>query len=437
MKLDIETFPVRADCPVTSQWWKALYHALGERIGVPAGMEPSGGGGYMSRVTLDEQPARTLRGGLRVLGTKRSSRGELVHVSYALFDEKGDVIAWSMDLDALHPGPSTGVSWCDAQWKKFDLSPEAKGALKGLKALTPKPPAAVTAFTADTQLMGVALAPDETRCYATDYAGMLHAWELPSGREVFRTRVGASRTWLHPMTVSPDGSLVATGRRKVTVVDTSTGAVRATIEGPRKAEAQGIAFSPDGKHIAIAAGLNVKGVDTGVTVWDAATGAQTLSLRLDAMGFSIAWEPDGRALIVGTEGPGGVRRVDVASATVTRREDNDAWALDALTPCDRGWCGVLWGGEVIVSDAVTLKPTGRFTPPLKLSARVWIARGPDAKKIIVGSVSGGEVAIVDTSSGERVKALPVRDLEGDIMGVACGARYAVAATGRRVSVWTL
>ncbi|MFO0649405.1 MAG: hypothetical protein U0326_24395 [Polyangiales bacterium] len=437
MKLDLETFPVRADCPATSQWWKALYYALGERIGVPAGAEPNGGGGYMSRGALDDHATRTLRGGLRVQGTKRASYGEMVQVSYALFDEKGDALAWSMDLDALHPGPSTGIYWRDAQGQKLDLSPALKDALKKLKALTPKALATTAPFTADTQLMGVVIAPDESRCYATDYAGMLHAWELPSGREVFRARVGAARTWLHTMAISPDGALVAAGRRKVTVVDTRTGAVRATVDGPRKAEAQGIAFSPDSKHLAIAAGLNVQGVDNGVTVWDASTGAQTFSMRLDAMGFSVAWEPDGRALIVGTEGPGGLRRVDVNAATVTHREDQSDWALDALMRCDRGWCGALWGGEVLVCDATTLKATGRITPALRLGARVWIAPGPAENLVIVSSVSGGEAAIIDTAKGHCVKALPVTDLEGDIMGVACGRRYAVAATGRRVSVWTL
>ncbi len=437
MKLDLDTFPVRADCPATLDFYVALYRALGEAIGVPAGAVPAIGGGCGSRGADWQDPKRTLRGGLRVLGTKRNYRGEVVQVSYALFDDAGAPVAWSGDLDPQWGAPAHATCWEDADGRIIPLTAAMKDALKKLKALTPKRAPADAPFTVDARLMGVALSPDGERCYATDYAGLLHAWEVPGGRELFRARVGAARQWLHHVAVSPDGALVAAGRRKVAVLDARTGAARCTLEGPKKAEVMGVAFSPAGDRVALAAGLNVMGVDNGVSVWDAATGGRASALRLDAMASAVAWEADGASLVVGTAGPGSLRRVDAAGAREALREPLDDWSCDVLVRTSAGWCGVGTGQEVTVFDPRTLKATARYVPPLKLAARVWVAPGPDPDHLLVSSVSGREVAIVEAATGRLARALPVLDFEGDIMGVACSARHAVAATGLRVTHWTL
>lgn len=437
MDLDLATFPIQAACPAWDDFYQALYRALGDALGVPADAVVACGGGYFGSGSAWRDRARTLRGGLRVLGTRRASYGEVVQVAYALFDDEGAPVAWSGCLDAQTPSPPTGVYWTDAGGRALPLTPAMKVEVKRLKALTPVRTPTVAPFTADLKLMGVALAPDDSLVYATDYAGVLHAWALPSGREVFTARVAARQTWLHALAVSADGALVAAGRRAVAVVDARTGAVRHKLAGPRKAEVNALAFSPDGRLLAAAAGRNVRGADNGVTLWDLSTGALVRAVGLDAMATALAFEDVGATLVVGTEGPVGACRVDVATGAVTARASGSGWMFDSMVATDAGWCGADLGGAVSVRDPATLAETARYTPDVALAARVWLAPAPDRRHLVATSVSGRAVAVLDAATGRLVRALPLPDFEGDIMGVACGARRCVAATGTRVTVWDL
>lgn len=52
-------------------------------------------------------------------------------------------------------------------------------------------------------------------------------------------------------------------------------------------------------------------------------------------------------------------------------------------------------------------------------------------------MSGREAARIRAADGALVRALPIPEFEGDIMGVDCCGSFAFAATGTRVTVWPL
>jgi WD40 repeat protein len=104
---------------------------------------------------------------------------------------------------------------------------------------------------------------------------------------------------------SPDGSILATGAQggRVRVWDVSTGACRRTMTFVQPA-IERVAFSPDGRRLAVAAGRTVQ-------LWDPSTGERLLTFR-DVVPnvYAVVFSPDGTRLAAGggNEGqPCGIR----------------------------------------------------------------------------------------------------------------------------------
>jgi WD40 repeat protein len=102
------------------------------------------------------------------------------------------------------------------------------------------------------------------------------------------------------VTVSPDGTVVATAdlAGTITLRDTAIGAVRRVLPGTQRLK--NVAFSPDGHRIAAATGTN------DVLLLDATTGAVTGDLPLPERAIhphEVVFFPDGKSLLVATWGP--------------------------------------------------------------------------------------------------------------------------------------
>lgn len=131
---------------------------------------------------------------------------------------------------------------------------------------------------------------------------------------------------------SPDGGMLALGGyQRVELVEARTGKKLGSLEGHPGAITS-VAFSPDGKSLAVAGG--VPGRSGEIRLWSLATRtARTLSGLHGDVVYTVAWSPDGKTLAAGSYDRF-VSLWDVASGKSRRLKDHTdavysvAWSPD-------------------------------------------------------------------------------------------------------------
>ena len=148
---------------------------------------------------------------------------------------------------------------------------------------------------------GVTFSPDSATLASASRDGSVRLWDVASGREIsgfsFRTAIDPAtnlRYWATGVAFSPDGKALAVGSTEgvVYLIDAATGQPIHQLRGHTNwIVIRGLAFAPDGKTLYSA------GLDATVRIWDVDRGVQTGLLdvhRLDI--FSIALSPNGERL---------------------------------------------------------------------------------------------------------------------------------------------
>jgi WD40 repeat protein len=139
----------------------------------------------------------------------------------------------------------------------------------------------------------VAFSPDGSRL-ATAGGSSIKIWDTSNGQQVLALPQ-TKELFAYTIAFSPDGKQLAVGFRWGTanVWDVATGRKLFDLPG-HSASVLKIAFSPDGSRIA------TTGVDGTARLWDAATGAEQLALtgHTGQIG-SLAFSPDGTQLATG------------------------------------------------------------------------------------------------------------------------------------------
>jgi WD40 repeat protein len=182
----------------------------------------------------------------------------------------------------------------------------------------------------------LAWSPDGGRLAALSTAA-LWVYDAARGEEVFTRLVEGSRRDLQSLAWSPDGRLIAVGEALGTIgiLKADTGAELANFRAHTPA-VMALAWSPDGQRLASAAAAG----DGEIKVWDTTSWNVVWSRRRLPTGLSfLAWSPDGKHLL--SPGAGRAARIwDAARRPAAWGDsaalDND-WAWTLATCADLRW----------------------------------------------------------------------------------------------------
>jgi WD40 repeat protein len=152
-------------------------------------------------------------------------------------------------------------------------------------------------------VLRLAFRPDGRQLASAGKDENIRLWDPATGQEV-----GVLAGQFPPMAFAPDGRRLASAGtdRVVKLRDVATGRETVSLltqKGDPTGVAYSVAFSPDGKRVA-ASGVRLNSGEAGsLTVWNAATGQELLTVRDRIDEFSVAFSPDGtRIAAAGQDG---------------------------------------------------------------------------------------------------------------------------------------
>jgi eukaryotic-like serine/threonine-protein kinase len=203
-----------------------------------------------------------------------------------------------------------------------------------------------------------------------------------------------------------------------------------------------VAFSPDGKRLASAAGTALEMVPGQVKVWDVATGQDLLTLRGHTAGVtSVAFSPDGKRLASGSQ-DGTVKVWDAQTGKVLWTLKGKIVHCVAFSPDGKLLASEGPEGTVKLWDPETGKEVRSIVPGEGRNRGyvMGVAFSPDGRQ--VAAVSGPEtVTVWETATGKEVWTVQGRWLNPpnrDLSSVAFspdGKRLAAGSEDGTVKVW--
>jgi RNA polymerase sigma factor (sigma-70 family) len=260
----------------------------------------------------------------------------------------------------------------------------------------------------------VAVLPDRKTLVSTSSDGAVIVWDLAKGRELRRMEGHKDR--VHCLAMAPDGKTVATGGRDqmVRLWDVASGKELAKIAAGGCPH--GLAFAPDGRHLASASGNDLYGdwvleiPGHGAAVWDAATGKPVVRLEGHEGGVkAVAYSPDGKTIATGGNDKT-ARLWDAATGKELRRLDGHNGAVEAVAFSPDGRLLATAGQDGVPR----LWRLGADDKPLELSEpNYWllhVAFSPDGRTLLTAARQAGGVKsplrLWDVATGKERAGFP-------------------------------
>jgi WD40 repeat protein len=264
---------------------------------------------------------------------------------------------------------------------------------------------------------------------------VLRFWDVPTGRQVRGVKLQKAGPGLgHPLTLSPDGKLLAAIEKSELVLwEVDSGKELQRLPGP-KASPAFLFFSPDSKSLALATW------DWRVVLRDVGTGKERVMaypgrrIGMDST-FHGHFSPDGKWFIVGG-GSGSplcvfeaatgreAHRLECNASTSAVSPDNKRLAVCSMSN-DKG------GREAVLRlfDLGTGKETAQF-PLGHEHVYFSLAFAPDGKALACGF--SDRSCVVDTAGGRVLYQLSGRPIA---MGFTPDGKSLAATTGTRLRFW--
>jgi eukaryotic-like serine/threonine-protein kinase len=246
---------------------------------------------------------------------------------------------------------------------------------------------------------------------------------------VLRVKAG-----VNSLAFSPDGERIASagGDGAVKVWNSKTREVVQTLPAHTDS-VYSVVFHRDGKHLATV------GADRKVKVWDLTTGHTVFTGPSDAAdhnrgaAYGVAFSPDGRLLAVGNDGAVNVWDWEKEQLLHTLPGHAKKGIGVAFSRDSRRLASASWSGDVMIWDAVTgerLHTLAEHHHPVSA-----LAFSPDGRCLVSASFDR-RLIVWDTLTGQRLRTLEGHD--GVILGVAFspdGLRLASVGQDKTVRVW--
>jgi len=281
---------------------------------------------------------------------------------------------------------------------------------------------------------GLALSPNG-KILAAGLEKDVGMWDLSRGEQILL--LTNHTAYVTSLAFSFDGKILAVGCGDGTVKlwDLATTREIRTLTG-HSHWIPSIAFSSDGKMLASAS------ADHTAKLWNVATGqGTTLRGHLNEV-WAIAIAPDGRTVATGTKKDGIValwsttpKPQEQTSETLRPTLRGGLGRAGPLSPDGTAFLAVYADRTVRLWDTAGLKETTTF--PLDIADQTPLALSPLGKLIALGKPDGA-VRLVETSTGREIANFEPRGADAEALAFSMdGSKLAVATTDHKFRVWQI
>ena len=288
------------------------------------------------------------------------------------------------------------------------------------------------------QVMEVQFSPDGARIASAEEYDIIKIWERSTGKEMItiekeRTDVGPRGVWVRGLAFSPDGRHIASGGDgEIGIWDVDSGAEVMTIAAAHKDFLTDIAYSPDGMRI-----VSCGSGDPRIRIWDAATGEEVMTLPTRNLSLGCVNYDRSGDFIVSTGSNSTIDIWDAATGenvTTLRGHHRPAYSA-VFSP---GGSRIISSGSdktIKVWDASSSPEQFFIQTPVR-QAQVWFS--PDGRHFATAGGTFVPLTVWDARTG-----VELRSLSGQTMAVYnCafspdGKRVVLGQRHLTVRVWSV
>ncbi len=316
----------------------------------------------------------------------------------------------------------------------------------------PLPPGAVARlgtvrFRHEGEASALAFSGDGKILVANTGSGLI-VWDATTGKQMYQlpVRVLGSRGGGAGLDVSPDGTTLAivesaraANSSKISLWELRSGKQIRAIALPNAKNAlfalvfgSCLRFAPDGKSLAMT-------YEGKFFIFDLATDKVKASFgEIRAGIYSLAYSPDGKTLAIATHNPG-LQLWDIATGKMIRGIDSPkdprrSWAgAVAFSPDGKMVAAGSWD-RITLSDPVTGKELGSFEG--KMQSVNGLAFTPDGKTLVSGSQNGG-IGVWDVTTGKNRFTLHSHMIGRSMALSPDGTTAAIGMAGEALGLWNV